>query len=362
MHLDTVSGATIVPVTSAAATVVSKCIAVVSLLAAVPVTVAGQDPPRFTDKVDVARILLDVRVIDPRGRPLPGLDPAAFEVRIDGRPARVESVQHVTGAPSVPPGPPTPTPTPGSEPQLAPPGRLVVFLFQTSLERSRTPGLMRMLLGLRHSLDTLSPNDQVAILRFNSRLQLLLDFTRDRELVLRAFEHDVLFGGRTQPQARQVPSLLPAFDRERDTPSDSMEQSLLRIAEALTRLPGAKSVVVVGHGFGRLGSMGVLLDSDYDDAREALQRARASVFCLDVTEADYHSLEAGLKVVAADTGGLYQRTHIFSQAALDRVMGALEGQYVLFVEKPDLRPGSHSLEVRLKGRRGIVLAPAIYVN
>lgn len=330
------------------------------LLLVVSLGAQSQDPPRFIDKVDVARILLDVRAIDPRGRPLLGLEPADFEVKIDGRVARVESVQHVTGTPAT--NPAAATTTRPTEPQLATRGRLVVFLFQNSLERSRTPGLMRMLLGLRRSLDTLSPHDQVAVLRFDSRLQLLLDFTLDRDLVRKAFEHDVLFGATSGPGVRHVPSLRPVLDQERDEPSWSMERSLLRIAEALTPLPGAKSVVVVGHGFGRFGSMGVLLDSDYDDAREALQVARASVFCLDVTEADYHSLEAGLQVVAADTGGLYQRTHIFFQAALDRVMAALEGQYVLFVEKPELRRGTHTLDIRLKGRDGVVLAPAVYVH
>jgi VWFA-related protein len=321
---------------------------------------AGQDPPRFTEKVDVARILLDVRVIDPRGRPLPGLEPADFEVRIDGRIARVESVQHVTGEPVAAP---ETRPTAETRPlQQATHGRLVVFLFQKSLHRSRIPGLMLMLRELRRSLETFSSLDQVAVLRFDSRLQLLLDFTQDRGLLSRAFEHDVLFGAANDPGEARAPSLRPALDRERVKPSYSMERSLLRIAEALAPLPGPKSVVVVGHGFGRLSSMGVTLDPDYDRAREALQGARASVFCLDVTNADYHSLETGLKVVAADTGGLYQRTHVFSRAALDRVVAALEGQYVLFVEPPAVRPGSHRLDVRLKGRDGVVLAPSAYVK
>ena len=330
-----------------------KCCAGGILLAGVLVSALGQDPPRFTEKVDVSRILLDVRVIDPRGRPLPGLTPADFEVRIGGKPARIESVQHVTGEPVA-----GAVAAPGTPLQQAAHGRLVVFLFQKSLHRSRIPGLMLMLRELGRSLDTFSPHDQVAVLRFDSRLHLLLDFTGDRTLVRRAFEHDVLFGEAPGPGERRVPSLRPALDRERVSPSYSMEQSLLRVAEALAPLPGPKSLVVVGHGFGRLSSFGITLEPAYDDAREALQRARATVFCLDVTEADYHSLEAGLKIVAEDTGGLYQRTHVFSRAALDRVVAALDGQYVLFVEKPALRPGSHRLDVRLKGRDGLVLAAA----
>lgn len=318
---------------------------------------AGQDPPRFSEKVDVARILVDVRAIDPRGHPLRGLEPAHFEVKIDGKAARVESVQHVTGEPDVRPGPRVT----GSFEQV-PHGRLVVFLFQKSLHQSRIPGLMLMLRELQRSLETFSPGDEVAVLRFDSRLHLLLDFTQDRERLRSTFGHDVLFGDKPDPGEPRTPSLRPTMDREREAPSYSMERALLRVAEALAPLSGPKSLVVVGHGFGRLGSTGITIEPAYDDAREALRRARATVFCLDVTNADYHSLEAGLKIVAEDTGGLYQRTHIFSQSALARVVAALEGQYVLFVEKPALRPGSHRLDVRLKGRDGVVLAPATYVN
>ena len=336
---------------------IRACVIGALLLVALPVCAAAQDPPRFSEKVEVARILLDVRAIDPRGRPLLGLEPADFEVKIDGRVARVESVEHLTGEPAA-----NPSAAPTMQRQAARDGRLVVFLFQKSLHRTRIPGLMVMLRQLRERLGTSAQHDRMAVLRFDTRLELLLDFTQNRDLLRKAFEHDVLFGDGLKPGEPQVPSLRPALDRERVAPSYSMERSLLRIAEALAPLPGPKSVVVVGHGFGQLSSMGVTIDPEYDDAREALQRARASVFCLDVTNADYHSLEAGLRVVATDTGGLYQRTHLFSQAALDRVVAALEGQYVLFVEGPELSPGSHRLEVRLTGRGGVVLAPGRYMS
>ncbi len=298
-----------------------------------------------------------MRAIDLRGRPLLGLEPANFEVKIDGKVARVESVQHISG--ESPASPPT-TQTTQLQPAIN--GRLVVFLFQKSLHRSRIPGLMLMLRELRRSLGTFPPNDRVAVLRFDSRLELLLDFTHNRDLLRTAFERDVLFGDGADGGEPQVPSMRSALDRERGAPPYSMEESLLRIAEALAPLPGPKSVVVVGHGFGTLSRMGVSMEPAYDEAREALQHARASVFCLDVTYADYHSLEAGLQAVAEDTGGIYQRTHEFSTAALNRVIAALEGQYVLFVEKPPLKSGPHRLDVRLKGRDGEVLTASTYVN
>jgi VWFA-related protein len=331
-------------------------VAAILLLTGISARAAGQDAPRYTERVEVARILLDVRAYDPRGRPLLGLEPANFEVKIDGRIARVESVEHITGDAVVNPSATT------TALQHAADGRLVVFLFQKSLERTRIPGLMAMLRELRERVATFGRHDRVAVLRFDSNLDLLLDFTKDRGLVLKAFEHDVLFGAAAERGESQEPSMRAAMDRERASPSTSIEEALLRIGEALEQMPGPKSVVLVGHGFGSLNRTGVLLDTDYDEAREVLQRARASVFCLDVTNADYHSLEAGLMTVAEDTGGLYERTHVFSQLALGRVLAALEGQYVLFVEGPVLKPGSHRLSIRLRGRDGVVLAPNNYVS
>src|SRR5688500_2496377 len=117
-------------------------------LAAIPLLLAAQDPPRFVERVDVARVLIDVRAIDTGGRPLTGLTAEDFRVRIDGRPARIESAQWVTGALTAAEAPPT-SPASVADPGIQGPlhprphGRLVVFLFQKSLEPSRITGFMR---------------------------------------------------------------------------------------------------------------------------------------------------------------------------------------------------------------------------
>lgn len=106
------------------------------LVAAVSARASAQDPPRFTERVDVARILLDVRAIDPRGRPLLGLEASDFEVKIDGKVARVESVQRVTAEAAVAPDPASTSPTLTTPVAPVTHGRLVVFLFQKSLDKS----------------------------------------------------------------------------------------------------------------------------------------------------------------------------------------------------------------------------------
>lgn len=333
------------------------------LLLLLPAISLAQNPPRYTERVDVARVLVDARVIDGRGQPLEGLTAEHFQVKIDGEPARVESVQWVAGA--LAESEPVDDPLDSFLKNSSPPaieGRLVVFLFQKSLEGSRIAGFMRMLLDLRTFLDGFTPHDRLAVLSFDSRLRLWLDFTSDTERVRQVFARNLLFAGAPPEPSGESPSLFAGLAQEDADRAYTIESALRLLAASLKPLPGAKSVVLVGHGFGRLTSSGVVMEHDYDEARAELLDARASVFCLDVTNADYHSLEAGLQLVAEDTGGFYERTHIFGERAIERLGAALAGHYVLIVEKPPGKPGRHRLDVRLKGRSGTVFARNAFVD
>jgi hypothetical protein len=222
----------------------------------------AQQVPRFGERVEVARVIVDVRVLDERGDPILRLSPEDFKVRIDGRLCRVETATWVGGSDSAdaPPALDSPAPLPPVLDDNT--ARLIVFVFQITLEP----------------------------------------------------------------------------------------------------LPGSKALVLVGHGFGRLSASGMSMAPDYDPARRALVAARTSVFSLDVTDADYHSLEVGLQIVAEQTGGFYQRTHIFSDLAMRRLAGVLAGYYVLFVEKPETVRRTHDVEVDLTRRKGVVHATSSYAQ
>ena len=332
----------------------------VIVVAAGAIAFAQQQPPRFAERVNVDRILIDARVVDDGGEPVSDLEVEDFRVKLGGKAATVDSVQWVAGASDEAPAGYTAA---GARTAFqASSGRLIVFVFQKSLERGRLPGLMRMLIESREFIDSLTPRDRVAVLSFDSRLRVWLDFTSDRARVAHALERGILLETPPASQAGAEPSLVARLDPADVRRAYSIERSLRLIGEALEDLPGAKSVVLVGHGFGRLGPGGVSMENEYDAMRAALQAARASVFCLDVTDADYHSLEAGLQLVAEDTGGFFVRTHVFPQQAIDRLAGALAGHYVLFVENPGLPSGSHRIEVRLTRRSGRILAKAEYVR
>jgi hypothetical protein len=215
---------------------------------------------------------------------------------------------------------------------------------------------MKMLLKSRSVLETLTPDDRVAILSFDSHLKIWTDFTNDRERLDRVLAHDLLLERPPVVGASPAPSLVDRLDPETGRRTYGIERALELIGEALEPLPGSKSLVLIGYGFGQLGLSGVAMENDYGPARHALVASRTSVFSLDVTDADYHSLEAGLQHVSEETGGFYARTHLFPDIAMRQLAGALAGYYVLFVEKPESPRAVHDVETELTRRKGRVLA------
>ncbi len=158
------------------------------------------DDPRFEDRVDVERITLDARVLGDRGEPRLGLTARDFRLRIDGRVVPVESAYWVDGATPYAEGL-TPSEAASVGAEAAAPGRLLVFFFQKSLERTRAPGLLRMVAEAHGLVDSLNDGDRVAIVSFDSHLKLWTDFTGDRATLHAIIERSILFGERRPRRA-----------------------------------------------------------------------------------------------------------------------------------------------------------------
>ena len=321
--------------------------------------------PQRVERVDVARVLIDARVVDGTGRPILGLEPDDFDVRIGGQHVRVESAQWIAGA--VPRSGPIPsTDLAGilqAEPAVSP--QLVVFVVQKSLERDRLIGLLRILQESDRLLAGLTPDDRVAVLSFDSHLKIWLDFTGDLDRVHTVLAKEIMFRKPVPIAPGHGLSLVSRLSQQVGRKTYAIEDALRLLGDALEPLPGSKSVVLIGHGFGpAMPAITVtsVLDKSYTDARAALHAARAAVFCLDVTDADFHTFEVGLQTVAVETGGFFARTHLFARRAIDRVANALVGHYVLFVETPDAAPGTHRIEVELVREQGSVFARNSYVE
>ncbi len=317
-----------------------------------------QEPPHVLPRVETSRVVLEARVTDAHGRPMPALGPVDFRLEVDGRTTPLESAVWVAESPNVP----RPLPSPGTPAAAASPGRLVVLLFEKDFEDSRLRGLLQAIPQAKDLIAPLSPRDRVAVLSYDSHLRLHLDFTSDFDAVRRVLDESVLLRWPAPIPPGEPPSLAAQLDREEARRAATPEQALLALGRALRAIPGAKTVLFFGWGVGRLSGGTFVMENAYDEARAALDAAHAAVFCLDVTDAAWHSLEVGLRQVARDTGGDYYKVYENARGALRRVAAALSGHYVLAFERPEGRRGEHRIRLALAGRRGTVLTRTRYVD
>jgi len=370
-----------------------------------PASVPAAEPgavsaPGFGEEIAVRLVTVVVRVVDGAGDPVLGLTPADLRVRVGRREVPVAAVDWVSAeaaapgpaesaGPAKPAGSSAPaaadwrpprapagsaadaaaTPAPSAPPALPAeaPGRLVVFFVQADNNSpSRVRGHLRTLPFTRELLTALQPADRVAVMSFDSHLKLWLDFTRDREPVSAAIWQAIHFGGRPPgppgpPAAREPepdaggPSLARHFDFDAALRAASPERALAVTAAALAALPGEKELVFLAWGLGDFSPMGTKMTPAFAPAVQALTAARASVFVLDVTEADSHSLEVGLRGIADATGGTYDKTNLFPSLAMRQLARTISGYYVLSLDAAALPESGGSVEVELRGRRGVVL-------
>ena len=165
------------------------------------------------------------------------------------------------------------------------------------------------------------------------------------------------------PPIVPMPSLRSHLEPAALKETKSSEEALLLLGNAMRPIPGPKSLILFGWGLGRLSGGRVWMERPYPAARQALEGARVSVFSLDFTQADYHTLEVGLGKVSDDTGGFYAKTFRFPDIAIQKLQKTLTGHYELEVRKPETPvKGMHSIEVSVNRRDVEVLSRTTYVD
>ena len=323
----------------------------------------------FQETITVERILIDARVTLGSGDPVMNLGAKDFRVRIDGKPAKVESVEWIPETAAAreladidkpqqrePEGVDIPEPA----------GRLIVVFFQTDFAREdvRVRGQMKILSFADDFVDSLEPEDRVAVLSYDSHLKFRLDFTNRDSDIKAAFRDSLAINEPPTPRVVPMPSLARRLDPKAMRDASSPEKALLLIGNALQPIPGPKSLILFGWGLGRLAGNHIHLGKDYVVAARSLEASRTTVFALDLTQADWHSLAAGLAAPAEATGGFYAETFHFPYLAMDRLKKTLAGHYELEVRKPELKTvGVHEIEVDVVGHRDAeVMARKTFVD
>lgn len=319
------------------------------------------------EKITVERVIVDARVTEANGQAITDLKAADFRVKIDGKPAMVESVEWIpeTAVERELAEIDRPPVEVNRTTEIPPPrGRLLIFLFQTDFARnkSRVTGQMQLMIN-DDFIEWLEPEDRVAVLQYDSHLKFRLDFTGDKRHIKDAMQSSLLIDEPQWPQVVPMPSLAKRLDRDEMKNAKTFEEALIIIANALRPIPGPKSLVLFGWGMGRYTPEGVHMEWNYGIARHALETARVSVFSIDFTQADFHSLEVGLGKVSGDTGGFYAKTFHFPKQAVARLQKTLVGHYELEVRKPDTNVrGTHTIEVETTRKKAFVMARSTYVD
>lgn len=324
--------------------------------------------PVFGETVEVRLLSVPVRVLTRSWEPVADLTTEDFEVTVRPRRGRAVTVP-VTAVDYFEYGTarerlslrddPVVAPEPFFEPP-PPPRRLVVFFLQADKEGARVAGHLRMVPRVRALVDALPPEDRVAVVSFDSHLKLWVDVTRDREAVKEVLGTAYRFGA---PEPVRRTSRLGPLGRAWDGPAArraaTVEQALDVTAQALETVSGTKEMIFVGWGLGRFGAGGVRMQEGYDSALAKMGSGTVTVHVLDVSEADYHDLEFGLRQVARDTGGLYFPTFRDPEVGVRALSRALSGYYVLRFN-PETLPAEGRLEIRLApGRDGFLHASGI---
>ena len=386
-------------------------------------SLAAQDSPveQPTFRATTERVLIDAAVVDQAGRPITDVTAAEFDLKVDGKPRGILSVQFLPhlAEPAAPP------PRTGfaafSTNERAQAGRLVLIAIDQNtidIGRGRTA-----LLSATALLDRLAPEDRVGVVAFPRGPRL--EFTADRKLVDdtlqkvigtaqhtlnevqlsptevlsitqgdnryldRVIDRECQFAFATdadplsrqqemascrsnvEQEARSLALLL----RERTTASLNM---LRAIVTQLKRIPAPKTLVWV--------SQGMLADDRRPDiarlADEALA-ARVNIYVLHLDPPDHADASAprvfstftedrelmseGLEFMAGVGRGALFRAAGNAEFAFTQIANELAGSYLLTIEPQasdrDGRTHDIDLKVRRAGavvrsRHRFVVAPA----
>lgn len=318
---------------------------------------------RAGETIVVQRVVIDAHILAASGVPLEGVTPADLEAFIDDLPATVEAVEWVAEDEDQPEPPKRtfedsgPRVTVLADSQR---GRRIVLFFQTDFQRERIKGHMRMAAHAKEFIRTLEPDDLIAVVSHDSKLKLWQDFTSNVDDLDTAIDRTKEIAEVSWRDLGLYPSLASALDENEAENAATVEMGLRRLGEALQDIDGRKTLVFFGYGIGVYAGKGMIMYPGYAEARLALETARTSVFVLDVSDADWHTLESGLGMIAEDTGGFYVKTHQFARSAVKKLHRAISGHYEIVLVKPTDHRGDHSLRLKVRIRGAQVYTRKIF--
>jgi VWFA-related protein len=343
-----------IPSPAKSAVVLSAVLTCAALVAAQ----TAQPPPAKPDsrgqtvlRVGVDLVQVDATVTDSRGRHVPDLTAADFEVFQDGRPQRISTFAYVRGAPAATTAAP-PVPLGPSRPLTADRVRRTIAIVVDDLGLS-FESMARIRDVLRGFLDKqMQPGDLVAIIRTGAGSGALQQFTSDRRVLDAAVERvrwNMMARGSRFLAETEPDQQIESFRNE--IFSAGTLGAINYVVRGIAELPGRKSVVVLSDGF-RLtdadGNYGRVMDS-LRALVDAANRAGVVIYSIDARglvatgpsaadtspaasegrSEEVRATQDGLWFLADATGGVFVRNRNDISGGVQRALDDQQGYYLL---------------------------------
>ena len=251
-----------------------------------------------TFKSDSTTVSVDVAVLDNRGRFIPGIPKGNFRVLEDGNPQQVS--QFAMGE--------------------APMTIALVIEFSNLYQQYWGQGWYETLTAVYGFVQTLKPEDFVAVVAFDLRPEILSDFSTDRR--------------KTQEAMQRL--RIAAFSES------NMYDALVDTAERMSEIEGRKAILYIGSGVDTFSKM------TFDQCRKRLQTAGVPVYGMSILQAfreimdargylgplarlDFLQADNQVRTFARETGGMAYFPRFIGEygGIFGSIHNALRNQYSL---------------------------------
>lgn len=228
------------------------------------------DPQAPTFRADTLAVTVDVGVLDNRGRFIPGIPAGNFRVLEDGVP------QKLTGFST------------GESPMTI----AMVIEFSNLYQQYWSWGWQETLTACYSFLETLKPEDTVAVVAFDLRPEILSDFSTDRR----------------DTQEALARLRIPGFSES------NLYDALTDVADRMAAIEGRKAIFYIGSGMDTFSKI------TFDQTRRKLQTAGVPIYAMGTLQAlreyydsrgamgsiarlDFLQADNQLRTFAKETGG-----------------------------------------------------------
>ncbi len=340
---------------------------VVSFIAAPWMTMAQDPSAEFEGMVEVTEVLLDVVAVDSSGDAVRGLGKDDFIVLENGEPVDLSGVSYYTTRYD-------PNGEIVVEDGDVPSSRYFIFFFHDQLRTGSSIGnrLVRQQLDAsrqsrRWVEEQMLPSDWVAVVSYDVKLKVQIDYSQDRYQILEAIdnaarnrdpEKNVGRQGRRLPPSG-APSLLRHLPQGKELRKETKRiyDGIRLVADASAYIVGRKNMLMFTIGFGEFRNGTPFPTGDprfYPPMEQALNDANVAVYTIDLTPTEFdHAQREFMSELATDTGGYYYGTFLNFITPLTEIAAENVGYYVLSYqsEHPAAESGYQKVKVKARDKK-----------